>query len=151
MFAFENGVHGYFASRAADQTDALRFGTWLYGTKGVLFLPNAIYPGGGLYLLRSPAWLPDERNEWARIDVKPGMTGLGTIDDHEIANALMVADLVRAIEQNGKPSCSEEDGRWTIEMIHGVYQAQRSGDRVNFPLRVRTHQLEKLAGSQPEG
>ena len=76
MFAFADGVHGYFASRATDQTDPLRFGTWLYGSKGVLFLPNAIYPGGGLYLLRSPAWLPDERNRWERIDAKPDMAGL---------------------------------------------------------------------------
>ena len=142
MFAFGNGVHGYFASRATDQTDPLRFGTWLYGSKGVLFLPNAIYPGGGLYLLRSPAWLPDERNRWERIDAKPDMAGLGITDDHEIANALMVADLVRAIERDSKPSCNENDGRWTIEMIHGVYQAQKSRDRVSFPLRERNHQLE---------
>ena len=76
MFAFANGVHGYFASRSTDQTDPLRFGTWLYGSKGVLFLPNAIYPGGGLYLLRSPAWLPDERNRWERIEAKPDISGL---------------------------------------------------------------------------
>lgn len=142
MFAFANGVHGYFASRATDQTDPLRFGTWLYGSKGVLFLPNAIYPGGGLYLLRSPAWLPDERNRWERIDAKPDMTGLRIAGDHEIANALMVADLVRAIENNGKPNCNEEDGRWTVEMVHGVYQAQKSKDRVSFPLQSRNHPLK---------
>jgi hypothetical protein len=70
------------------------------------------------------------------------MAGLGITDDHEIANALMVADLVRAIERDSKPSCNENDGRWTIEMIHGVYQAQKSRDRVSFPLRERNHQLE---------
>ena len=142
MFAFNKGVHGYFASRATDQTDPLRFGTWLYGSKGVLFLPNAIYPGGGLYLLRSPAWLPDEQNRWERIEAEPDIAGFGTIGDHEIANALMVADLVRAIEHGSKPICNEEDGRWTIEMVHGVYQAQKSQARVSFPLRERMHPLE---------
>jgi predicted dehydrogenase len=142
MFAFADGVHGYFASRATDQTDPLRFGTWLYGSKGVLFLPNAIYPGGGLYLLRSPAWLPDERSRWERIDAKPDMAGLQTTSAPEIANALMVADLIRAIEHDSKPSCNEDDGRWTIEMVHSVYQAQKSGDRVTLPLRMRTHSLE---------
>jgi predicted dehydrogenase len=142
MFAFDNGVHGYFASRASNQTDPLRFGTWLYGSKGVLFLPNAIYPGGGLYLLRSPAWLPDERNRWERIDAKPDISGLRSNAGHEIANALMVADLVRSIENGSKPSCNEDDGRWTIEMVHSVYQAQKSQDRVTFPLRSRTHPLE---------
>jgi hypothetical protein len=144
MFAFDRGVHGYFASRATDQTDPLRFGTWIYGSKGVLFLPNAIYPDGGLWVLRSPSWLPDERNQWERIIVKPDIASLGIANEREIANALMVADLVRAIEHNIKPCCSEEDGRWTIEMIHSVYQAQKSGDRVSFPLRSRDHPLEAL-------
>ncbi|MGH9629188.1 MAG: Gfo/Idh/MocA family protein [Bryobacteraceae bacterium] len=147
MFAFEGGVHGYFASRATDQTDPLRFGTWIYGSKGVLFLPNAIYPDGGLYVLRSPAWLPDKRHRWERIEAKPDISGQGiTVStEREIANALMVADLVRAIERNGKPCCNEEDGRWTIEMIHGIYHAHKAGERVTFPLQARNHALEQTA------
>ena len=141
MFAFADGVQGYFASRASSQTDTLRFGTWIYGSKGVLFLPNSIYPGGGLYVLRSPAWLPDERNLWERIDAKtpavPGFLG----GEHEMGNALMVADLLRAIEHGGKPCCDEEDGRWTIEMVHGIYRAQQTGGRVSFPLKSRVHPL----------
>jgi predicted dehydrogenase len=146
MFAFRDGIHGYFASRANDKTHPLRFGTWIYGSKGVLFLPNAIYPDGGLYVLRSPAWLPDEQNQWQRIDVKPDFAGQGFAAEagREIANALMVADLVRAIERNGKPCCDENDGRWTIEMVHSVYQAQKSGGRVTFPLASRSHPLETL-------
>jgi predicted dehydrogenase len=145
-FAFGSGVHGYFASRATDHTDPLRFGTWIYGSKGVLFLPNAIYPSGGLHVLRSPAWLPDERTRWEAIDAKPDMAsqGIAFEQGHEIANALMVADLVRAIERNAKPACNEDDGRWTIEMVHGIYQAQKTGQRVTFPLRSRTHPLEAV-------
>lgn len=140
MFAFGKGVHGFFASRATAETDPLRFGTWIYGSKGVLFLPNAIYPGGGLSVLRSAAWIPDEKHAWERVSVArdAGMEGVG---EHEIANALMVADLVRAIEGNTKPCCSEEDGRWTIEMVHGVYTAQKSGDRVQLPLAKRSNPL----------
>lgn len=147
VFAFDQGIHGYFASRASDQTDPLRFGIWLYGSKGVLFLPNAIYPGGGLYVLRSPAWLPDERTRWERVEVKADLAGKGIPSEKfpQLANALMVADLVRSIESNSKPCCNEDDGRWTIEMIQGVYQAQSSGDRVSLPLRSRKHPLESPA------
>jgi predicted dehydrogenase len=143
MFAFDNGVHGYFASRANDQTDPLRFGTWIYGSKAVLFLPFAIYPDGALYVLRSPAWLPDEKIRWERAEAAPDLSGqgIGGAQKGQIANALMVADLLRAIEGNGKPCCDENDGRWTIEMVHSVYHAQRSGDRVSFPLRSRSHPL----------
>lgn len=143
MFAFDGGVHGYFASRASDKTDPLRFGTWIYGSKGVLFLPFGIYPDGGLYVLRSPAWLPDEKTRWERVEVKADLSGqgIGGAQKGQIANALMVADLLPAIEGNGKPCCDEDDGRWTIEMVHGVYRAQQSGDRVSFPLRSRNHPL----------
>ena len=133
-FAFANGVHAHFASRAVADTAPLRFGTWIYGSKGVLFLPMAIFPEGALYVLRSPAWLPDDRIQWERVDV-----GVNASTEH--ANVRMVNDLLQAIERNTKPVCNEEDGRWTIEMVHGIYQAQRTGGRVRFPLQVRKHAL----------
>ena len=92
-FAFANGVHAHFASRAVADTAALRFGTWIYGSKGVLFLPMAIFPEGALYVLRSPAWLPDDRIQWERVDV-----GVNAGTEH--ANVRMVNDLLKAIEQN---------------------------------------------------
>ena len=30
MYAYPAGVHAFFASRASDQTDPFRFGTWIY-------------------------------------------------------------------------------------------------------------------------
>jgi predicted dehydrogenase len=143
MFAFGDGVHGYFASRAAAHTDPSRFGVWIYGSRGVLFLPMAIYPAGGLHLLRSPAWLPDDRIRWERIEAAPDAASQAVADraGRDVANALMVADLLRAIEHDGKPVCNEADGRWTIEMIHGVYRAQEAGARVPFPLAERSHPL----------
>jgi predicted dehydrogenase len=145
MFAFADGVHGYFASRASSATDPLRFGTWIYGSKGVLFLPNAIYPAGGLYLIRSAGWLPDDRTRWERVEAKADLSGLGIASTagKEIANALMVADLLGAVEHDRKPSCNEEDGRWTVEMIQGTYQAQLTGGRVSFPLSPRVHPLQR--------
>lgn len=145
MFLFANGVPGYFASRAVADTHPLRFGTWIYGSKGVLFLPNAIYPEGGLYILRSPAWLPVDSTKvkWEPVSAKPDFAaqGMAIHDGPEIANALMVADLVRAIERDAKPCCSEEDGRWTIEMVHGVYRGHQAKGRVALPLQQRTHPL----------
>lgn len=143
-FAFANGVHGYFASRAVADTHDLRFGTWIYGSKGVLFLPNAIYPAGGLYILRTPSWLPDSKAQWESVDAHPDAAGQSLrarYGSEILANQLMVADLVRAIEHDSKPCCNEEDGRWTIEMVHGVYRAQQSGGRVSFPLQSRSHPL----------
>jgi predicted dehydrogenase len=143
MFAFSNGVHGYFASRAAAETDLLRFGTWVYGSKGVLFLPNANYTDGALWVLRSAAWLPDDRARWERVEAAPIAEDGAVVARAGVqsGNAMMVADLLRAIESDGRPCCNEDDGRWTIEMVLGVYQAQRTGGRVPFPLANRRHPL----------
>lgn len=146
MFAFNDGVHAYFASKVNDQTHPLRFGTHIYGSKGVIFLPNAIYPQGQPYILRSPAWVPDPDHAWEAIEPKLDIPGLSGIrgEGRQIANALMVLDLLGAIEHDRKPLCSEEDGRWSIEMILGIYQAQRTAGRVRFPLREREHPLSGI-------
>jgi predicted dehydrogenase len=143
MFAFPDGVHGYFSTRAVADSHALRFGTWIYGSKGVIALPNGIYPDGGLHILRSPGWLPDAKHQWESIapplDLNPHGTSFR--NGPEAANAAMVADLIHAIEQDTRPCCNEEDGRWTIEMIQSIYAAQQSGQRMTLPLKNRTHPL----------
>jgi hypothetical protein len=53
----------------------------------------------------------------------------------------MVADLIEAIEAGREPACSARDGRWTIEMVMGVYQAHFAGARIPFPLAGRRHPL----------
>jgi len=146
MFAFADGLHGYFASRKADQTDRLRFGTQILGAKGIVYLENAIYPAGRFSILRSPAWLPDETHRWEKIDPKFDSAVPERIyrDSEHAANSLMLLDLLDAIENDRKPICDEEDGRWTVEMISGIYRAQITGERVRFPSEDRRHPLRQL-------
>jgi predicted dehydrogenase len=146
MFAFDNGVHAYFGSKASGQTHPLRFGTYIHGSKAVVFVPNAIYPDGQPYILRSASWLPLDGNAWEKVPAKEDIPGVPMIrgEGRQIANALMVLDLFEAIETGKKPFCSEIDGRWTIEMISGIYQSQKTGGAVRFPLAERRHPLETL-------
>ena len=140
QFAFADGVHAYFASKQNDETHANRFGVHIYGSKGVIYLPNAIYPAGQPWILRSPAWLPDEEHRWEPIEVR--FTPPVAAEDRNLANALMALDLLEAIEKDRKPACSEEDGRWTIEMISGIYGSQLAGRPLKLPLAERRHPLE---------
>ena len=57
---------------------------------------------------------------------------------------MLVDDLLHAIEHDGKPICNEQDGRWTTEMITSIYQSQKTGARVELPLKDRKHPLEAL-------
>jgi predicted dehydrogenase len=142
LFAFDNGVHGYFASKQTATTHPLRFGTYIYGSKGVIFVPNAIYPEGQPWVLRSSAWVPEGNAKWEPIAVRPDIPFRA--EGYDIANGLMVLDLLDAIDNNRKPACSEIDGRWTIEMIAGVYRSQLEGKPVPFPLADRRWPLPAL-------
>jgi predicted dehydrogenase len=144
MFAFDHGVHGYFASKQTAHTHPLRFGTYIYGSQGVIFLPNAIYPDGQPWILRSAAWVPQGGAKWEPIPVElKNPFGAGGYD---IANGLMVLDLLEAIEKDRKPACSEIDGRWTIEMISGIYRSQIEGKPLRFPLADRRWPPAALSG-----
>lgn len=143
MFGFDGGVQGYFASKQNSQTHPLRFGTWIHGSRGVIYLPNAIYPNGRPSLLQSPAWLPVDGAAWEPIEAERP-AAFAEVDDGLVANALLVADLLDAIDNDRPPACSEIDGRWTIEMISGVYRSQLEGGPVSFPLQDRRHPLRQL-------
>ena len=138
MFAFSGGIHGYFGSKANEIFTGSRFGVTLYGSKGVIAVPLNAVPSEPAMIMRNASWGMDGRpTAWERIDPPPD----GRSTARESANALMVADLLAAIEMNREPVCGARDGRWTIEMAMGVYQSQLRGGRVEFPLKDRHHPL----------
>jgi predicted dehydrogenase len=132
MFAFDHGIHGYFGSKTSDILTGKRFGLFLYGSKGILFIPITEFPGGEPLLLHSSSWRPDE-TAWRRIE-QPAHE---RVDTRQQANARMAMDLIDAIEKDRPPACSAADGRWAVEMTQGVYLSQMSGGRIAFPLKER--------------
>ena len=130
MFRFQGGVAGYFGSKSSDVQDGQRFGVTLYGSKATAYVPLADVPGAPPYVLYGTSWIDGKRE---RIDYPPATkpTRAGT-------NALMAADLMEAIETGREPLCSARDGRWTIEMVAGIYESSFAGSRVAFPLAKRT-------------
>ena len=131
MFRFTGGVPGYFASKRSDVMDGHRFGVTLYGSKALLYVPLSDVPSAPPYLLRGTTWAG---GQWERIDYPPGTALDGRIG----SNAVMAADLMRAIETGQDPVCSARDARWTIEMIAGMYQSHYGQSQVRFPLAKRS-------------
>lgn len=146
MFAFAGGLHGYFGSKRSGATHIWRFGTHIYGSKGRIFLPNSIYSADSeAYILRSPAWVPRGDRNWELME--PEHRSFGD-QRYLTANALMVEDLLDAIERDREPACSERAGRWTVEMTQGLYASQLNRRPVDFPLRDRAHPLAALRASR---
>jgi predicted dehydrogenase len=137
MFAFANGIHGYFSSKNSDVQNGSRFGIFIYGSKGAIFMGITKYPEVALQL-KSPSWLAAGRGaEWQPIETsKP----LG----REESNTLLVRDLIHSVEHDREPACNAANARWTLEMLQGVYSSQLNGSRISLPLKERRHPLERL-------
>ena len=131
-FGFAGGVHGYFASKANDAATGQRFGVSLYGSRGFVFVPLNAVPSDEPFHLDSSAWVPGKGEPWQRIPYTEGRP-----TDRHFANKAMALDLLEAIETGREPICNARDGRWTIEMVAGIYESQWSGARERFPLRAR--------------
>lgn len=130
MFLFENGVHGYFSSKASDVTTGRRFGLTIAGSKGWTYVPLNNVPSLPPFVLRSPAWVPEKNEPWERVPYAPGTEP----PDREATNHLTAIDLIEAIEKDREPLCSARDGLWTLEMVEAVYRSQWEGKRIEFPL-----------------
>ncbi len=132
MYAFRGGINGYFASRAGDEIGGTRWGLDLYGSRGFMTIRADMSPT--VHICRTVKWTDAP---WERL-VLPGDP---PPRDTNEANRGLVADLLEAIEQNREPRASGREARWTIEMALALYESQRMGGRVYFPLRRRDHPL----------
>jgi len=132
MFAFPGGLTGYFASHRSDDTSGVRWGLDIYGSRGIMTIRAGMDPV--VHICRSEKWT-DAAWERLRLPGDPPPR-----DDNQ-ANLALVMDLLEAIEQDREPRSSGRQARWTIEMAMAVYESQRTGGRVHFPLRRRDHPL----------
>ena len=73
--------------------------------------------------------------------VVPGSETLNSVHMPTRGNRLAVWDILTA----ETPRATGEDGRWTIEMMHGIYASHLSGKRLSLPLVDRRHPLAPTA------
>ncbi len=132
MYAFRGGINGYFSSRASDEISGARWGLDLYGSRGLMTIRADMSPV--VHICSTVKWTDAP---WERL----ALPGEQPPRDTNEANRALVADLLEAIEQNREPRASGREARWTIEMALALYESQRLGGRVYFPLRRREHPL----------
>jgi predicted dehydrogenase len=141
-YAFGNGVCGTFETRRA-QPPANRFGLDLYGSEGIIAVRS-----GGVYYLPRPVLSPTEGATWEEItpppETKPDGTPFSAEELRYRPMQRMVEDLLAAVEEGREHISSGYDGRASLEMILSVYESQRTGARVPFPMQNREHPLARF-------
>ncbi len=154
VFGFPGNVHCHFESRRGRFTGGQwRFGITIVCTEGRLAFR---YSEGDrvLRLCRSPMPFEDagqfKRVEELPMDEIPGAapwppekTGPGIGAYYAQCNRHAAWDLLSAAAADREPISSGRDGRWTLEMIQGVYASHLAGRRLPLPLLERRHPLEQ--------
>ncbi|MCZ6680641.1 MAG: Gfo/Idh/MocA family oxidoreductase [Candidatus Poribacteria bacterium] len=144
-FGFVNGLHadcGFLAeSRANDQA----YGLDLICTEGRIALRRSV--ATVMFIHRGEFMTPVEGHQWERVSLpeEDQITGqhLPTIDINRVLQSRIIRSLLEPESTDAEPISSGRKGRAALEMIHGSWESQRRGGRVAFPLKDRTHPLQR--------
>jgi predicted dehydrogenase len=144
-YRLSSGVTGYFDSVRGGGGEPTRFGLHIFGSQGILQLHNTGH-------LPDTQFLPD--SSWS-----PGRTGKGWLavtsagvgkpeplpdDGLPGGNVRAVKDLIAAVEEDRQPIANVYEARTATEMIVAVFESQRTGGPVQFPLKNRQNPLTML-------
>lgn len=144
MLQFPQGICGYISSQRRAGGSPARFGLMVYGSKGILELEPGFIKS--VKLLQDSSWSPGRsKKNWVPVS----SNGIGKPEtlkpDPYNGNLTIVENLLDSIEKDTQPIESMYDGRWTIEMIMGIFESHRLGTPVELPLKNRSkHPLEQL-------
>jgi len=140
-FAFKDGVHGRFTSRARNREIAGPWGLELVGSKGKVRVLTEMIPS--IYTLRPENWKAKPgANEWQRWAQDPTLSLPDSEKGLAAANARVVDDWLKAIAQDREATCSGYAGMKALEMAMAVLAAGLSRARVPLPMQTRRHPLE---------
>ena len=143
-YRLDGQVTARFDSVRGGRGDPSRFGLQIYGTEGVIDMYTGYLPP--VALLPDSSWSPGRTGKkWIPIS----SAGLGEPEPLEdgglsAGNVLAVQDLIAAVEEDRQPFSSIYQARTATEMIVAVFESQRLGRPVQFPLENRQNPLTML-------
>lgn len=142
MYGLDDDVTAYFGSH--QNAAGGRFGLQIYGSQGILEILTGHLPD--VYFLDDPNWSPGRSGRtWQPVS----SAGLGqgeplTDGGLPAGNLLACQDLLAAIQEDRQPEANVYEARLTVEMIAAVFESQRLGKPVTFPLKTRVNPLTLL-------
>ncbi|NNE93063.1 MAG: Gfo/Idh/MocA family oxidoreductase [Verrucomicrobiales bacterium] len=143
QIAMDSGVNVTFTSRTGLRDAVGPWGIEFIGSRSVMRLQAG--EQATFSYLQSPDPRAHTRDEqWKRWpDEEPYHEDFNGATGRHAANRILVTDWLDAIagEEESDPKCSGYRAMKTLEMIHGIWQAGLTGERVKFPLVDREHPL----------
>lgn len=145
-YEFANGIFGHFASRRNARGNPTRFGIQIFGSKGIIEMQSGYLTPA--YILRDSSWSPGRTgSQWETIT----SAGIGkpeprTDGSYEGGHIAAINDLMQSVDHARPTKCSAEDCRGIVEMTAAVFESQRLGGPVEFPLQTRVNPLSLLDG-----
>ena len=139
MYGLDDGVTGYFGSHR--NATGNRFGLQIFGSLGVVEILTGYLPA--VHFLDDASWSPGRSGKnWVPVS----SAGLGQPEPLKdgglpAGNVAACIDLIQAIEEDRQPEASIYEGRLTVAMIAAVFESQRVGGPVSFPLQTRENPL----------
>ena len=125
--------------------DPTRFGLRIFGSEGILQLHNTGHLPD-IQFLPDSSWSPGRSGKkWLPVT----SAGIGKPeplpnDGLHGGNVRAVKDLIAAMEEGRKPVSNIYEARTATEMIVAVFESQRLGGPVTFPLKNRQNPLTML-------
>lgn len=142
VYGFQRtAVTASFASSRPREGANQRFALQILGSKGKIVLGTGYLPPA--WLVPDPSWTGGTPRSIssAGLDQPEPLADGGLI----AGNALILDDLIRAVETDGQPLCSVSSGRTAVEMVLACFASQVAGKPVEWPLALRAvHPLERL-------
>jgi predicted dehydrogenase len=144
-YRLANNVTGYFDSVRNGRGKQTRFGLRIFGSEGVFHLHETGYLPA-VHFLPDSGWSSGRTGkQWTAVSSQgPGKPEPISGGDLHAGNIAAVKDLIASIEEDRLPVSNINEARAATEMIVAVFESQRVGQPVTFPLETRRNPLTML-------
>ena len=143
-YRLAGGRIAWFDSVRDARGNPSRFGLRIHGSEGIIEMGTGYLPP--VQYLPDSSWSPGRSGKrWIPVS-SAGVGKPEPLEDGGLhaGNVLAVQDLIAAVEEGRHPQSSIYEGRTATEMIVAVFESQRVGGPVRFPLSNRRNPLSML-------
>lgn len=140
VLEFAAGITGVLVEHRFPRVDSAAYQLEVFGTEGRLLwrLAQAWWLPVPHYVPDGPAWEP-----LSSVPLAGYVPGAADEADYAYTD-----DFVRALDDGGEPECSGAAGTHVLEVLHGIFAAGASGQRLLLPQPERTHPVRRWRAAQ---